>query len=738
MRSKFFFFLLLLGVSSAMTFAQPVRRVYIALDVSGSMQWNNRYDLGNYAAQMVYSLCDSDDEVFLIIGGNARNVGSLKEIQKPISAYSSIDPYDTQFGDIVGFNRIYKPSTKKQDWLFIIGDGEWETESRKEYSSDVNKFRATVESGKLNVCFLQTHDHLNSVSDFLKYVESMGIVDVKKADTSRQSIKSGCNYFARSILGYSETNIDVKSSGTKSVILNSELPLSGFQVLYQDDVVSNKLPVLVSAEVDGESLISTLKGDPSTTPLRSTSSLSGGVWRVEAVGGIPAGKDIVITFDKPVEVKNLSVFPIVHIDFSSVGIDVSGKPLVQVGSNIYCIERTEKTATVRIAVNTSMASFPESLMKKSKVIVHANNKDYTAKFVKGGFEAKIDIIDEETQYYADIDCPGYFKKRTEIITLRKGDCKPVEPNPVYETKKLKTLDFGHVTFDQLNDAEMRLTISDELTKEVLDPEKFNLDIPESGYLYDVEKKIEGDNVVLVIHPKGRWCECLFPLNIDMTLTATPKPGAFDDVGKSYTVLESPIHLVVDKTREWFPRCKWLVFTIGFLVLFLIYIWSLLKKRRFKKNARVISSYYDYYGSKKKGGERYLRDTGFGAWLKRWFSPVDERVHLFLNKPRVNSFKIVASDSKEMVNIEKSALASKTMSLSGYNPDDSDQDKGKFVKLADGESIDVFKSGGGREGELVYISGEGDDGALFRIFLSLLSVIDILAIVALVALMFRAL
>ena len=532
----------------------------------------------------------------------------------------------------------------------------------------------------------------------------------------------------------------MKQSGSQEVIINSELPLSEFVIVYQDDVESSNLPSLISANVDGSSLIPSLKGIPTTTPLKSNTPLSGIVWKIESISGIPAGKDIVLSFDKSIKANNLSVFPLVDIDFSSIGIDASGNSMMQIGNNVFCVGMDEKKATVRIEINSSsFTSFPETLMKKSNVVVHANNKDYKAKYVKGGFEADIDIIGDETQYYAEIDCPGYFKKRTDIVTLKKGDCAPVVPEPVTQVKKLGTIDFGHLTFKQLEAAKFSFKIYDEDTGNVLDPNKFDLEIPEGGYMYDVKTTIQGEEIVLEIHPKGSWCECLFPLDIDMTIKATPKPDAFLDEGKNYTILESPVHFVVDKDRPWFPRCLWLIILVASLFSLLIYMHSLIKKKRFKKNARITSVYYNYYGSRIEGGVRYLRAEGFGAWLKRWFSPMDERIDLSWSKPSVRSFTVVASDSREMVDIKKSYLTSKTMSLSGYDPEEeSGNDKNKYVHWADGENIDVFLSSGGRDGELTFVSGEGDDGALFRILLSVLSVLDILLIAVLLLMMFRAL
>ena len=746
---KRFLFAICLSIISICLPAQQIRRVFFTLDVSGSMG-GSKYVLANYTVQMIASLCDSEDEIYLYIGGDPikLSAGQLKDIQYPIGHYSTKYPwFESEFNDIICFSENYSSSSKKQDWLFIIGDGEWFYDLKSDGKPELfaalepqkQKFHDIVKENNLHVCFLQTGVSGREESDFFKFVDSIGSIDSRKTDSTVKSIREGCDYYARKILGFSDVPLKIESSGKTKIIVKCEIPLSACIVVYQDNVESQALPALQSAKAGDKKFVIKQKGTPTTKPLGDETLLSGQVWEIESAGAVSTSKNIELVFDKNVNTQKISVFPLIgDIDFSTGVLALSGDRLKRLDSNVFSICKNEKKVLVKIDLDEETRQIiPTSLLKRMSVIIQANNHSYSAKYKDGTFEAEIDLIDDETQYYAEIDCPGYFKHVTDKITIRKGECEDAKP----VVKVNPMMDAGTITYDALNEnGEIRVIISDAETREILDPQKFDVsaEIDEDFFYEPTSLRVDGEALVIKVKPKGDWCECLSPTDLNIKIVSRMLEGAFDDKGKRYDVMEQVFHLTVVKNPSWFSRCKWIVFMIAFLLLLLIYIWSLLKKHRFKKNARVISSYYDYYGSKKKGGERYLRDTGFGAWLKRWFSPVDERVHLFLNKPRVNSFKIVASESKEMVNIEKSALASKTMSLSGYNPDDSDQDKGKFVKWADGESIDVFKSGGGREGELVFISGEENDGALFRIFLSVLSVIDILAIVSLVILMLRAL
>ena len=136
--------------------AEQTKRVYITLDVSGSMS-GDKYSLANYTTQMIVALCDDEDEVSLFLEGSEGRLSDMKAplsfIQKKMGQlkFNTVsNHFGTQFGDIQGFNAVYKPSKNQQDWLFIIGDGVWFTESPA-FEQDKNKFKETVESGTLKI-----------------------------------------------------------------------------------------------------------------------------------------------------------------------------------------------------------------------------------------------------------------------------------------------------------------------------------------------------------------------------------------------------------------------------------------------------------------------------------------------------------------------------------------------------------------------------------------------------------
>ena len=728
--------------------AEQTKRVYITLDVSGSMS-GDKYSLANYTTQMIVALCDDEDEVSLFLEGSEGRLSDMKAplsfIQKKMNQLhfnSAPIQFGTQFGDIQGFNAVYKPSKNQQDWLFIIGDGVWFTESPA-FEPDKNKFKETVESGTLNVCYLQTGDRLNEENDFTEFARNLSVIDIAKSSTQTKTILDGCDHFAKKILGFSEASLDIRKDGKNSIKIVAELPVKSFILVYQDEVMPEGLPKIVGAKAGGKSLNVEHRGTPTTTPVKNSSlarNLSGNVWRLKVQKAIPANTEVLVEFDKKVDTKKVNIYPVVEeLEFGSFVFSPNGNGLIQVDDKTLGICLDEKRALVRIELNEECkANLPESLLKKTEVVVKANNKDYKAKYKDGGFECIIDLNDKKTQYYAECDCPGYFKRVTPIMTIVKSEehCRNVDP----DTIRHATVDFGKIAFDRLINEPLTGTLQDAETRKTLDPSKFDLTVKvERGYLYDEPKvSLQGNTIVLDVHPKGAFCECLFPTDLNIEVISTPKQGAFQAGEKQYKQNIHPIHVTVEKSRPWAVRCFWVLMTMTALLIFMIYLRALLRKRRFKKNAMMTPRYYTYFGDliEDQGGTR-LRQEGFGAWLARWFSPIDERVTLNFDRPMVSGMTLVAAESKNVVNLLKSCCNFETMDIGGYDPE-RDTSKSKFIKIGERGSMEFTALNGTKDGELVFSSGSEDDGGGFRIFLGLLMAVSLLVIVALLILMLTSL
>ena len=723
--------------------AQEPKQVYITLDVSGSMG-GDKYVLANYTTQMIVTLCDENDDVHMIVYGKEKILSDEKNplaaIQCPMASigFGSRMSGMSQFDDIIGFNNVYQPEEGRQDWLFIIGDGYWSTEE-KAYAKDRKKFKETVKGGSLNVCYLQTGEDIKEHSDFTEYVEKLGVVDIGKSSLDAKTIEDGCLHFANKILGFSGASLTIKKNDAKSVKLASELPIKEFILVYQDEVKPGKLPMIIDAYYSEAKLRVRHRGTPTTLPVKSArdeKDLSGSVWRLKAGKPIPAKSEIIVNFDKTVDASKIRIYPLVeNITFGTLGLTRVGGGLRQIDSKTYGICEDENTALVRIELNErTQGALPEELLKKTKVTVKANNKDYTAQYKDGGFECIIDLKGKETQYYAECDCPGYFSRVTPIMTIVKGECEPAVP-PV---KELPTVDFGTMTFHQLVNEPIRGIIQDAESLEQLDPNKFDIDVEiENDFMYEKPQlRVEGNMLLIDVKPKGDWCECLFPTDLNMKVVSTPKQGAFGD--KNYMKMVTPVHLRIEKDRPWLSRCFWVLVTMVLLLLFVVYLRALLRKKRFKKNAMLTPRYYSYYGEliDDQGG-RKLRKDGFGAWFARWFLPGDEKTTLYFDKPAISSLTLIASESKDVVRILKSCCDWEMMDISGYDPD-TDTGKSKTVSLGDMGSIEITMHNGAKEGEVIFTSGSENDGVGYRMFISLLMVASLVTVAVLIWMMLQSL
>jgi hypothetical protein len=299
--------------------------------------------------------------------------------------------------------------------------------------------------------------------------------------------------------------------------------------------------------------------------------------------------------------------------------------------------------------------------------------------------------------------------------------------------------WGTVTFEELKREPLWGTMKDEESLDILDPNNFDITVEiENSFLYDNPGlHVEGNRIVLDIHPKGEWCECLFPKTLKINICSTQKAGAYDAEGKNYAKLVQPIYVTVVKNRAWFPRCFWVIASIIGLLLLFFYLRALSKKCRFKKNASVSPFYLSRYGAEiDDGGSQLLRKNEFSAWLARWFWPGAEQNTLTFNQPNVRSITFIASESSEVVYIPKSDFDPELMKIDEYDPQ-TETDQKKPIRLANNGNIIIYKSRGIKEGRLCFTANNERDGGGFRLFLIVLMIASLVVVAGLIYLGIRS-
>ena len=257
----------------------------------------------------------------------------------------------------------------------------------------------------------------------------------------------------------------------------------------------------------------------------------------------------------------------------------------------------------------------------------------------------------------------------------------------------------------------------------------------------IGSKSLGDTVLIDIRPKGEWCECLFPEDLNIKVTSTPKSGASFGDDKQYMGTEHPIHINVLKNRTWFSRCLWVLLTIMGLSLLIVYFVMLLRKNRFKKYARIKHTYMELIGSIRRESDEQegfrLRRKGFLAWVNRWLVPFpDEKRTEQINTPPAGSMTFVAADSREYVNFTRASFDPDKMEMGDYDMENDEVDgkKPELIEMTDPIRITEKKR---YEGQLIFDPGFKNDERGYRTFIGALILICAASIVTLLVLMIKS-
>ena len=407
------------------------------------------------------------------------------------------------------------------------------------------------------------------------------------------------------------------------------------------------------------------------------------------------------------------------------------KDLKQIDDHTSAICMFEDKALVTIELEPDEGyTFPEKSLKETQVEVFANGKTYHAELVDGHFECIIDIENDTTEYYANVRCPDpNFELQTEKHCLvRTTDCDPDKiPFARGETIHTDNVDFSELK----RGTPIGVDISDKGGYENCNLNDYEVVGVEWDNPFIEEVVVEKDGNVLRVTPKlrGNWCECFMPDSLSFSVKMFPKNRE-----SGVRPIEIPIIMGVSHHSRWIERCFWVVALIGGLLALQIYIFLLLKKRRFKKNAAIRAIPKKDGDENMDGSVSYeLRKDGCSAWFVRWFVPGIEKSTLDFFRPDI-TVTFMATESGNMVEIPKSCIDPDRMSINGYEMEDLPVKKNP--RLGPNDRIEVEKMGGNFGGILRFEPDDKTDGGGFRFFLGILLLIDILTVLVLLFLMIR--
>lgn len=746
-RSLVFILLLTITVASqAQPSASKPKRIFITLDVSGSME-GNKYVMANYAAQMISVFSSEDDKAVLYYFGEPHELSGVQDYKSIQIAFDHLDKKKqhtyNEISDLTRFLKDYSPNPDYEDWLFIIGDGDWSIQkgrydSKTEFEATWKKLRALLMKEDLQVCYLQTG---NEITDNYIFTDSLTkisrpTIDISKSDTTAQSVLDNCNNFVNRILGFSNQPIVIKQEADQCVAFESEFPLERFVIMHQSGKVGElKINSIDFSNVPIASNDIKLKGSPSTRLLVGEKgiSLNGEVWEVRCQQGIPANEKVKVCFDAKVDASNLRLYPYVDVLMQMRPWGRSMDTLNELSHNVFsaCDTLTQLNVVLTLT-DRQDHKFPPPLMKKMDVQLFVEGNPVTIDYESADttFRAIVPIPDDKVSYFVAVESPGYFRRSTidDPQTVKKTlICKPdpeivpldTLPMHVFDAVSFKTLIDGRGFGGQIDDSLFSViaALGDF-------DEHLVADLNDYPYIGNVGIEFDARQLTFTHKPNSKWCECAFPDTLRYLVTLKSNSGILHD-DKVYQGFVIPVSIPIDK-RGWWIRCNLYVFVgIGIFLLF-IYLIALLKKKRFRKNAMMTPVYYDYYGRRieDQGGSK-LRKDGFAAWFVRWFVPGRERNTLSFDSPEVPALTLVAADSDTVVNVDKSSIDPLTMHIKGYKPND-ETDKLKYVLLGDNNKIYITKSDGSDAGYLTFTTGEAIGGSAYRVFIILLILATIAA------------
>lgn len=719
------------------------KRIYITLDVSGSMK-GNKYVMANYAAQILTVFRNPEDIVTVYYLGHRHIITGgegYKQLQIPYEKHTGRSSYH-EISDISQFLKDYKPDVHYQDWLFIIGDGDWDY-ARQKYDDTVKALEHLLSKEQVRVCYLQTGDRLDKDFAFTQFLNDLhsDLVDVRRSDTTAVSVLSNCIYFANKILGFSNSSVQLKKKGRTRVTFCSELPLERCLLVYQSGQVASKEVAISSVTCKGRKVGTIVKGNPTTQPLVASgaSVVNGIVWEMSSSQAIAANDTVEVCFNQEIDVDKLTLYPFVDVAVRMCPWSVALDTLTEESPNVYQICDQESQVLVKISVTDKYAhKFPPPLMQVMDVKLSVDGNEIPAAYSSADttFQVTLPMPSDTISYLSMVECPGYFSRVSPRQTVVKaaGVCPPERVplitlpvqqfSPIVFTTIRDGEAFGGQIVDSLFAAVAPLANFDEQTME---------ETSETGYFGHVSFSYNQDGTLTFNYVSGsEWCECAFPDTLTYLVTLRSTHGVLcgDRVYEGFVV---PVAVPMDH-RAWAIRCKLYLVALFVLLLLEIYFLALLKKNRFHKTARLKNSYAteDSRREVEKNGH-LLRRPGLGSWFNRWLNPFGpERSSIRFTRPRTGSMTFLASDSKNRVLLTAASFDPKTMSVPNYVPRPATDKKGKNdpISISVGTSIAIKKTQAAATttlGHLKLVSEGKDDEGGFRGFIAVLMILGFVAL-----------
>ena len=656
------------------------RQTYITLDYSGSMS-GDKYMISNFTAQLI-TLLNDRDEVCVIMNGVVKKISGTPDAYKQLRiAQPNVrqqwgdSQYRSQIGDIEAFNRNFRTDPDKNQWLFIIGDGNWNTARYPAVTESFSKI--TASAGGLKIFYIPYGSSEFYPSDFTTFIRQLRNVRIMNGSTSVR------NVFNNSVvLIYYLTSADCQTPQTtiidrQTAEVTTEIPAKKYLIFYQDNKTEQELPQIISAVSDTVKLNVSLLGKPSTSGLQYKNYqtlLSSALWEVEGKNNKPVSF-LTLKFDREIEPGKLKVFMFPDQSF---------------------LLKNDSIITVSSRANTSV---PGTKSQESTILLNKSEFTNALKIASG---------------HNNLSESGNVNRPTQ--TGLRPKITPLKPKAIiYQAPPLTPVTFrksasqkpgtGYLLYVKRND--------------LINPEKVDISFPVSYNLFfkDIFSWTDEDKLIFLLEPRNGFSQHLMPDTLDLNLIIQTKRNT---LSKSATEEEITIKTATAKVN--IPVDE-LLRRLVYGILLIIYLILLSRKARFKKGAMI------NYLSGNETDHRIsvlLRKKGFINWLNRWFNAFVAEKSAIVFEKTGNNITFVARRKRSAIKIHKKDVDSSTMSFRQYAWKDKN-----YVDLAEGNEliINSTKSDCRKPTVITYdrMKDIRDDVPVFRALLYLVGVVFLLGL-----------
>lgn len=564
------------------------RAVVLVFDDSGSMQGAPFLSV-DYSMQMVIGLLHPQDELFYIKGINAYeakkiNINDKNQAIEGVQKWTNLKGHGFYGMFETAMTKLSSPEWKdKEKWLMVTADGEWR-DIKPEKQAVLDAF---LKETKTNIVFLNINNTQEGQNTLYPLLSNFEFVDLYNSLPEPTNLRSELVKIATTLSAFPTKGFEVQSNGTK-VSFASELPIQEILILEQAAVSPDKLSNISSVKVDEKNVAVASTTELSTFPVmpnwkrpESTAArMSAKMTRVnDQPGIIPAGATVEVNFDRNINLDNLEFLPKVAAKLV-VTAEPIGKDFKAQTNHSYQVCDTEQEAVISaqlVAFDGSPLS--KDILKKVTVTARYEGDTIALKLNKQTFSNKIPLDTDLTAVAVTAFYEGYLNLRAEVLELQKVPCPKLKIENIRLEKSISVLDLDTQLEYEVLPRIMRE--KREVTKDIYDDLELK-ELDNTGVGFKMTKR--NGKFIFETYTAAAWLctACLSKSGQDsVTYTIT-------STNPNHEFASTPtITLVVNKTDvNFWMKCNGCLLRLLLLILFLTYLFGVLKKPRFDRSALI--------------------------------------------------------------------------------------------------------------------------------------------------------